>query len=223
MTSERFAKIWFVIVALGLTACVSAPHVEDYNATLPEEPPPASANNGAIFQSGHDVALFENSVAGRVGDIVTINLVEQTAASKTSTTNTKKDSTAALTGPTVLGKGITFHGNELLSGSLGNSTKFAGEGDSAQSNKIQGDITVTIAKRLSNGNLVVRGQKWITINQGKEYVRIQGIIRQADIAPDNTVPSNRVADAMIGYGAQGALNDANRPGILSRFFNSILF
>ncbi len=219
----RYFSLTTVLAVVALTGCVTAPHVEDWKATMPDDPAPASANNGAIYQSGHDVALFENSVARRVGDIVTINLVEQTAASKSSTTNTSKAGTATMSGPEVLGKPITFHGTELLSGSLSNASKFAGAGDSAQSNKIVGDITVTIAKRLSNGNLVVRGQKWIAINQGKEYVRIQGIIRQADIAPDNTVLSSRVADAMIGYGAQGALNDANRPGILSRFFSSILF
>src|SRR5690606_15887510 len=85
----------------------------------------------------------------------------------------------------------------------------------------QGNITVTVAKRLSNGNLVVRGQKWIEINQGREFVRIQGVIRPLDIQPDNTIASYKVADASIAYGARGALADANRPGLLSRFFNPI--
>jgi len=68
---------------------------------------------------------------------------------------------------------------------------------------------------------VVRGQKWIEINQGREYVRIQGVIRPLDIQPDNTIPSYKVADAVIAYGQRGALADANRPGLLSRFFNSV--
>ena len=206
-----------------LAGCVTAPHVEDYSATWPEEPASVGANDGAIYQVGHDVALFENSVARRVGDTVTIKLLEQTAASKSSTTNTSKDSSATLTGPKVFGRPITVNGTEVLSASLDNSTAFGGSGDSSQSNKIQGDITVTVAKRLANGNLLVRGQIWIAINQGKEYVRIQGIIRPVDIEPDNSIASNKVGDAVIAYGAQGALNDANRPGILSRFFNSILF
>jgi len=211
------------VPVLLLAGCVTAPHVEDYSATWPEEPASVGANDGAIYQVGHDVALFENSVARRVGDTVTIKLLEQTAASKSSTTNTSKDSSATLTGPKVFGRPITVNGTEVLSASLDNSTAFGGSGDSSQSNKIQGDITVTVAKRLANGNLLVRGQKWIAINQGKEYVRIQGIIRPVDIEPDNSIASNKVGDAVIAYGAQGALNDANRPGILSRFFNSILF
>ena len=83
-----------------------------------------------------------------------------------------------------------------------------------------GGISVTVSKRLANGNLLVRGQKWITINQGREFVRIQGIVRPVDIGPDNTVSSMRVADATIAYGAQGALNDANSKGWLARFFDS---
>ncbi|MDE2220480.1 MAG: flagellar basal body L-ring protein FlgH, partial [Gammaproteobacteria bacterium] len=71
-----------------------------------------------------------------------------------------------------------------------------------------------------NGNLLVRGQKWIAINQGREYVRIQGIVRPVDIRPDNTVPSTKVADATIAYGSQGALNDSNSKGWLARFFDS---
>jgi flagellar L-ring protein FlgH len=77
-----------------------------------------------------------------------------------------------------------------------------------------------VAQRLSNGNLLIRGQKWIGINQGREFIRIQGVIRPIDILPDNTIPSYKVADASISYGGQGVLADANRPGLLSRFFNS---
>lgn len=226
----RCNRLWELLRAGAITAipfltvgCVTAPHVEDYSATWPEEPAPVSANNGAIYQADHDVALFENSVARRVGDTVTIKLLEQTAASKSSTTKTAKEGSANLAGPKVFGRPVTINGTEVLSASLENSTKFDGSGDSSQSNKIQGDITVTVAKRLANGNLLVRGQKWIAINQGKEYVRIQGIIRPVDIQPDNSIASNKVGDAVIAYGAQGALNDANRPGILSRFFNSIIF
>jgi flagellar L-ring protein precursor FlgH len=76
-----------------------------------------------------------------------------------------------------------------------------------------------VAQRLSNGNLLVRGQKWISINQGQEYVRIQGIVRPIDIEPDNSISSLKVADAMIAYGGKGPLASANSPGILSRFFN----
>jgi flagellar L-ring protein precursor FlgH len=81
----------------------------------------------------------------------------------------------------------------------------------------------TTAARLTegvNGLLQVRGQKWIAINQGKEYVRIQGYIRPIDIQPDNSIVSTKVANASISYGGKGPVASASAPGLLARFFNS---
>ncbi|MEQ1579594.1 MAG: flagellar basal body L-ring protein FlgH [Steroidobacteraceae bacterium] len=202
-----------------LSACVSAPHIDDFAASWPDEPESSVASNGAIFQAGHDIALFENAIARRVGDTVTIHLVEKTNASKSSSTTTSKTSTADMSAPTIAGLPVTVNGTEVLKMGVDNQTAFDGSGDSSQSNRLEGDITVTVARRLANGNLLVRGQKWIAINQGKEYVRIQGIIRPVDIAPDNSVPSSKVADALISYGGQGVLADANSKGWLMRFFD----
>jgi flagellar L-ring protein precursor FlgH len=208
-----------VLGALALSACVVPPAQPDYSATWPEPPPQATAGNGAIYQAGHDVALFENSVARRVGDTLTVRLNERTNASKSSSTTTNKSTSANLGGVTIGGRTITHNGNDVLSATVDSESEFDGEGGSSQSNRLEGDITVTVAQRLPNGNLLVRGQKWIQINQGKEYVRIQGIVRPIDINPDNSISSLKVADAMISYGGTGALADANRPGLLSRFFN----
>ncbi|HLS82555.1 MAG TPA: flagellar basal body L-ring protein FlgH [Steroidobacter sp.] len=207
------------VAALALSACVSAPPEPDYSATWPEPPPSPTLANGAIYQVGHDIALFENAVARRVGDTLTIRLNERTNASKSSSTTTRKSTSASLPGPTIAGRPVTVHGTEVLTMGVDNQTEFDGEGGSSQSNRLEGDITVTVAQRLANGNLLVRGQKWITINQGSEYVRIQGVVRPIDIAPDNSISSLKVADAQIAYGGKGALADANRPGLLARFFN----
>jgi flagellar L-ring protein FlgH len=193
---------------------------ETYAATLPEEQPPTVEVNGAIFHTGHDVPLFENTVAHRVGDVLTITLQEQTQASKSATTTTKKTTTENMAAPTLLGVPFTVHGAQVLNNNLHDATTFDGEGTSAQSNALTGAIAVTVAKRLVNGNLLVRGQKWVTINQGREYVKIQGIVRPVDILPDNTIPSTMVADAVIAYGGTGTLADANTKGWLARFFDS---
>ena len=66
----------------------------------------------------------------------------------------------------------------------------------------------------------MRGQKFIAINSGREYVRLQGIVRPSDISPDNTVLSWKVADAYISYGGPGTVANASKPGRLYRFFNS---
>jgi flagellar L-ring protein precursor FlgH len=209
-----------VAIVVLLSGCAAAPPVDNFDATWPEEIPVAQAANGAIYQAGHDVALFENSVARRVGDTVTINLQESTAAQKSSSTTTSKSTNIDMPGPTLGGGLVTIDGKQILGMGIENSREFDGSGDSQLSNKLQGNITVTVAKRLANGNLLIRGQKWIGINQGREFIRIQGVIRPVDILPDNSIPSYKVADASISYGGQGALADANRPGLLSRFFNS---
>jgi len=222
MNNQRFLTLAVgVAVICLLAACAGPPHIENFDATPPEEVPVAQVANGAIFKTGTDVALFETAVARRVGDTVTINLQENTAAQKSSSTTTSKSSKVEIPPPTLFGGPVTLNGRDILSNELETNRDFDGKGDSQLSNKLQGFITVTVAQRLANGNLVVRGQKWIGINQGKEFVRIQGVIRPIDIQPDNSIPSYKVADASITYGAQGALNDANRPGLLSRFFNSI--
>jgi flagellar L-ring protein precursor FlgH len=183
------------------------------------EPPPVEAN-GAIYQAGRDVPLFENTTAHRVGDTITIRLEERTQAQKSSSTSTSKSSSADIGGITVAGRPVTKNGVEILTGSLDSETAFDGKGDSAQSNRLEGSITVMVQKRLPNGLLYVRGQKWITINQGREYVKVEGIVRPVDIDPDNSIASTKVGNAQISYGGKGALADANRPGLLARFFNS---
>jgi flagellar L-ring protein precursor FlgH len=205
---------------LGLGACETPhPPKDDDGMSWAAEPAP-KPSNGAIYQSGREVALFENPIAHHVGDIVTIVLNEQTQAQKTSSTNTNKATSVALPGMTILGKALTVHGVPIMSNNIADTTKFAGEGDSAQSNSLQGFVTVTVQKVLPNGNLFVKGEKWIGINQGQEYVRLSGIIRPIDLASDNSINSSQVANAKISYGGKGALADANAQGWLSRFFNS---
>ena len=113
-----------------------------------------------------------------------------------------------------------------VGGVLRNSTSgdrsFDGKGNTAQSNRMQGSVTVTVMQRLPNGNLVIQGQKNLRLTQGDELVQVQGIVRAADIAPDNSVPSSKVADARIAYGGRGAIAQSNAMGWLSRFFNSRL-
>jgi flagellar L-ring protein FlgH len=192
----------------------------EFDASWPEITEGPVAQPGAIYAQGTDVSLWNNVTARNVGDTLTITLAESTEAEKTATTTAGKSSSATLTGPTLAGRPITMNGTPILQAGMDNSSQFAGNGAAAQSNKLDGSVTVTVAKRFSNGNLLVRGQKWIAINNGREYVRLQGIVRPSDIAPDNTVLSWRVADAYISYGGQGTVANASKPGWLYRFFNS---
>jgi flagellar L-ring protein precursor FlgH len=211
-----------LIVALlaSLAGCrtIAKPPQDDDGLSWAQEPAQPSSN-GSIYQVGRDVALFENPIARHVGDIVTIVLNEQTNAQKSATTTTSK-STADSLGMSLIGKTPTIKGNAVLNNSINDATKFDGEGASKQSNSLTGYITATVTRVLPNGNLFVRGEKWIGINQGEEFVRLTGVIRPIDLAPDNSIPSLKVGSAKISYGGKGALADANAQGWLSRFFNS---
>ena len=210
-------------LALSLLAgCMAMPARDDgqWAPTPPMQPEVAAAPaDGAIYHDNQNMELFSDARAHRVGDILTIALVESTQASKKASTTTSKKDNADIGAPTIMGHGLSINGNPLSAG-LDSERSFDGNGSSSQSNQLTGQITVTVAQRLSNGNLIVRGEKWLTINQGQELVRISGIVRPQDISPDNSVPSTRVADARISYTGRGTLADANTRGWLSRFFNS---
>ena len=193
---------------------------EDDDGLSWAQEPVAPASNGAIYQVGRDVDLFENPIARHVGDVVTIVLNEATNAQKSATTKTQKSTNDTLPGMSLFGSPVTIHGASVLSGTVNDASKFDGEGNSAQSNSLTGYITTTVARVLPNGNLYIKGEKKIWINQGQENVVLSGVIRPVDLAPDNTISSSRVANARITYGGKGALNDANTAGWLSRFFNS---
>ncbi len=209
-----------LVVCAGCATTKSQRDDLSYAPTMPNESfSESSPADGAIFHNGQNLELFTDPRAHRVGDILTVTLMEKTEASKKSSTTTSKKSSTELAAPTLLGKVPTVGGTAASIGLSGN-RDFAGAGESSQSNELTGEVTVTVAQRLANGNLLLRGEKWLTINQGQELVRISGIVRPQDIAPDNTVPSTRVADARIAYTARGTLADANTQGWLSRFFNS---
>jgi flagellar L-ring protein precursor FlgH len=221
----KFASIMFIQFCwmAGLTGCGSPMLVRqgeaDFAPAAPIEFGPVFQENGSIYQAGYSKAWFEDIKARQVGDLLKVLLDEQTDATKQASTGITKDTSTEISAPTILGKDITLNGNPL-STSLESANDFSGKSDSSQSNKLQGSITVTVSHVLQNGNLVVQGEKWISINQGDEYVRLRGIVRPVDIAPDNTVLSTQVGNAQISYRGKGAPAEANAMGWLARFFNT---
>lgn len=218
------------VVAAGmalmlLAACAITPpaSVHQPMSARPAPPPGASQRNGAIYQTqyagqtGYSYRpLFEDRRARAVGDVLTININETTAASK------KSGSTAARTGSDNMsvtglaglpGKG--FLGSNLAASSA---STFEGKGDSASNNAFTGIITVTVIEVLSNGNLLVSGEKQIGINQGSEFVRFSGVVNPATVSPANAVSSTQVADARLEYRGNGYIDEAQTMGWLARFF-----
>jgi flagellar L-ring protein precursor FlgH len=227
---KRLAYLLAIPVLAVVTGCTTVqPIVHDpsYEPTPPVEPAPQASGNGAIYQAAEEprkgMSLFEDKKARRVGDILTIVLQENTSASKQATTTTSKDQQIDFPSPTIFGGSVTHNGKNILENSVDQSRDFSGDGESSQSNTLTGNITVTVAAVQANGNLVVKGEKVLSLNQGDEYIRFAGIVRPADIQPDNTVLSTQVANVQVTYGGSGVVADSNRMGWLARFFNSVLW
>jgi len=178
------------------------------------------------------VSFFEDYRARRVGDILTVKLEEVTSAEKESETTIDKSNNNSITDPTLFGTTAEFdapsflplasHKDNNLAFSLESNHAFEGTGDSDLNNKLSGDISVSVVEVLPNGNMVVRGEKVMTINQGNEYLRISGMISPRDIDANNTISSKRIADAQISYVGDGPTNDANVVGWVGKFFLSAL-
>lgn len=184
---------------------------------------PPQQNTGAIFQAGHDMRLFEDHTARRVGDILTITLDEDTQAKKKADLDASKDNSISVTAPNFAGIDPSLIFGNDLSATLASAHEFEGEGEANQSNSLKGNISVTVVEVLPNGNLRIRGEKRVTLNDGSEYIRLSGIVRPIDIESSNTISSSKVADATIMYTGDGSVADASKMGWFARFFLSPVF
>ncbi|MGB1238947.1 MAG: flagellar basal body L-ring protein FlgH [Pseudomonadales bacterium] len=216
------AKVCFTLVlSTVLTACVQKTVKPDdpYYAPVASkqlvQPKPVT---GGIFTPSGSRDLYGNGGAAQVGDILSIQLNESTSASKNAKTTADKSSSTVLTAPTIFGREYP----NVATNISGPTTAFEGEGKSDISNSLNGSIAVTVHEVLPNGVLVVRGEKWLKLNQGDEYIQLSGMVRPQDINADNTVSSEKLADARISYSGTGAVNDTNVMGWLSKFFISAL-
>jgi len=190
------------------------PHVQYAASYAP--PAPAAAADGAIFHAAAGYApLTSGARAATVGDILTITLVEKTQALKSNSASTDRNASIGLTPPPT-GPLSFFKPSDV---SMSGGGKFDGKGAAAQSNQLTGEISVTVAEVYPNGNLLVKGEKLLTLNRGDEHIRISGIVRPADVGFDNRVDSTRVADAHITYSGNGEIARASTQGWLGRFFS----
>lgn len=214
------------VFSLFLVGCSSVPLEKD---VFPDDPDfaPVSAeslslppsNSGSLYQTRYSIGLYTDQQARRVGDIITVIFDEQYQSSKSAETVTDKSSANSMSVPNLLGTVPSFK-NMSLETSTANDRAFAGKGEADRSNSLSGQISVSVAEILPNGILKIRGEKWLTLSEGDEYIRIRGLIRPQDINPNNTVASSKVADARISFGGRGNLNNSTKPGWVDRIFNS---
>jgi flagellar L-ring protein FlgH len=222
-TMSRMATL-FVLFAFTsiISACAVTPSsiVKQPTTTTPVAQV-APAPNGAIYNVASYKPLFEDRRARFVGDILTINIVENTSARKANSSAQSKD--GSVSASAAVPTGLPFRLNkEPISIGADSSINFDDSADENASNNFTGNITVTVTEVLANGNLSVSGEKQIALDKGTEFVRFSGVINPDDIVLGNFVSSLKVADARIEYRTNSKLDTAQVASILTRFFLSFI-
>ena len=224
MVLQQTRKILVALMLSLLSACATLvpteqPNAPEFAPILVPSPSAEPISAGSLFKTEVGVNLYDDRRAYRAGDIITVTLNERTVSSKSAETKIDKSADVTFGDDNILGRAVDFKGHSLLTG-VDQSRGFDGASEADQENRLQGSIAVTIADVLPNGLLVIRGEKWMTLTNGQEFIRISGLIRADDVASNNTIASTKVADARISYSGTGELANANKQGWASRFFNS---
>lgn len=174
---------------------------------------------GSLYSESSYRPLFEDRRARYVGDILTVQINEKTTASKQS--NTTESRSSSIGAQTPLVSGLPFVGAQGAGLQASSNYSLEGKGQSGINDAFAGTITVTVIEELNNGNLLVSGEKQVSINQGVEFIRFSGVVNPSTIN-NNTVSSLLIADARVEYKQNGSMEAVQKTGWLSRFFLSVL-
>ena len=220
-----------LLFAASLAACSGAPRMMPSAEFSPVQPIPAKRPNqvtGSIFTNGRDLFGDLRSYQAadiQVGDLITVLLNETTQASRTSGLSTSRESTNDAIGLNQknaivkkLGRGVGFFTDVKTDGSTITSD---GSGTAGQAASLTGSISAMVVEVLGNGNLVIVGEKQLALTEGSEFIQVKGIIRPADIQPDNTILSQRIANAQISYRGSGDLASATKPAWLTALLYNV--
>lgn len=200
-----------------------------------EELPPREeednfGNPGSIFGRG-DNLLFSDRRAMQLNDLVTVIINQTAQTSSTANKNTNKTSNGTLTPPTLnyggasegVGSIINSWNNLANIGlNMGNSTStFTGAGSQNRQETFSTTIAARIIKVLQNGNYFIEGSREVLINGEKQIIHISGVVRPNDIARNNTIESQYIADAKIMYDTQGELKRSTEKGWGTKLVESV--
>jgi flagellar L-ring protein precursor FlgH len=175
-------------------------------------------SGAAQFDQAKSQSIFTDIKGHKVGDLITVLIVEDARASNRAKTITKKDNKIeAKGGP---GSG-TFDFIPLWGISGENKNEFDGEGQLEKAGSIRAKMTVKVIALNENGDLVIEGSRVISVNADKETLFLSGIVRQRDVSPSNTIYSYQVGDAQVSFKGKGQTHDGARPGLFVRILNWI--
>jgi flagellar L-ring protein precursor FlgH len=224
------AGIHFGLLPLAFACAVSAcsllptPPLGGTTVVVPPLPPPKTV--GSLWQEENGRAyLYEDLRAMRVGDIITIKIVEKHKGSKTADTSAERDSTIdhAVSGGTLGIPGVK--GNSALAKQLAveasAENKFSGKGATNREDTLTGTMSAVVTEVLPNGDLRIEGRREVAVNAEKQTMLLSGLVRRVDVDTKNTVLSSAIADAKISYTGLGVVDDVQRPGWLVRILDWI--
>ena len=214
---KRASLLAGVVLAGCLSGCNVIPpkamtHSPQFEPVYPIQQVQAPAPTGAIYVGRQSDSWFGRGRTFQVGDIITVLLNESTQAARSQVGSVSRNSTNDMLTP-----GLAVLGNKL--GGVMKGTDFSktdisnkGTGTADQTASLNGSVAVAVVEVMANGNLVLRGEKQLALTEGSEVIQVSGIIRQDDVAPNNTVQSRRLANAQIAYRGTGDLANASRAG-----------
>ncbi len=223
---DRILIVLLLTSAALLAGCVTTTPATAVHQpmTIRPEVKQLAAANGSIYSAATARPLFEDRRARLVGDTLTINIAEKTAAAKKSDTKADRSHNSSVDIPTIAGipfKSFQNSGTTPMVAATSSHT-FEGAGENTSSNNFTGVLTVTVIEVYPNGNLLVSGEKQIGLKEGEEFIRFSGVVNPNTITAANTVQSTQVADARIEYKANGFIDSAQVMGWLGRFFLTFL-
>jgi flagellar L-ring protein precursor FlgH len=224
--SLKSALLMLGVITLLASGCASVeqaktlPDDPDFAPILPEMDDEPLIPTGSLFRLNYVNNIYSDSKAHRVGDIISVILSESTQAQKNAKTELTKENSATLQPITGFGGTAVNIKNKAIQFGFDQESDFSGDAKANQGNSLSGNISVHVLRVLPNGNLMIRGEKWMSLNNGDEYIRLTGVIRPQDISSGNTVTSSKVANARIQYAGTGAFADVQEQGWLSKFFSS---
>jgi flagellar L-ring protein precursor FlgH len=170
--------------------------------------------NGSLWPSDDQVHFFGDKKALRVGDIITVRIVENAQASNTADTDLSRNSSVKAGLSTFFGKSKFLNlfklNDDVLSSTAQNSHQ--GAGSTTRSGEVTAIMTAVVRDVLPNGNLVVQGTREVLVNHEQQFITLTGIVRPFDVNRDNVVLSTQLADASITIGGLGVVADKQRSG-----------
>ncbi|CAB3678843.1 Flagellar L-ring protein [Paraburkholderia phenoliruptrix] len=221
MLTSRFSAA-VCAAAACLSACASA---QKSIVDTPMAPPLVSAplnvnTQGAIYQAGTLMVLYETPRAQHIGDVLTIRLSESYSGNNSSTAAASRASSITADAADKSTGAAARLARLFNIGSA--STEFKGQGSLTDVSGMNGTLAVTVIGTMPSGNLVVSGEKVISMSGNRDRLRLSGVVNPKDIESGNYVASSKVANARIEQAGTGMLSDATTMGWLQRMFLSVL-